>query len=60
MDVKVCPHCNINMELKNAPFIYKGTSLGDYEAYVCPNCGRAFFTEESYKTITKYIVKRKN
>lgn len=59
-NVTVCPHCNLDMELKMAPYSIGETKVGEFEAYVCPNCGRAFYTDNGYSEINKFTMKRKN
>ena len=59
-NITVCPHCNLNMELKMAPFERDGIALGSFEAYVCPNCGRAFYTDNGYQELNKFTMKKKN
>ena len=59
-NITVCPHCNLNMELKMAPFERDGVIIGNFEAYVCPNCGRAFYTDNGYQELNKFTMKKKN
>ena len=44
-NITVCPHCNLDMELKTAPYEQNNVTLGEFEAYVCPNCGRISWKE---------------
>lgn len=41
------------MELKKAPFQLHGKFMGTFEAYVCPNCHRKFFTQKAFEEIMK-------
>ena len=59
-NITVCPHCNLDMELKSAPYEQKNVTLGEFEAYVCPNCGRVFYTDKGYEGINKFSMKKKN
>ncbi len=59
-NITVCPHCNLNMELKMAPFERDGVAIGNFEAYVCPNCGRVFYTDNGYNELNKFTMKKKN
>ena len=59
-NITVCPHCNLNMELKMAPFERDRVAIGNFEAYVCPNCGRIFYTDNGYNELNKFTMKKKN
>jgi uncharacterized protein with PIN domain len=59
-NITVCPHCNLDMELKMAPFERDGAIIGNFEAYVCPNCGRVFYTDNGYNELNKFTMKKKN
>ena len=59
-NITVCPHCNLDMELKMAPFERDGVTIGNFEAYVCPNCGRVFYTDNGYNELHKFTMKKKN
>ena len=59
-NITVCPHCNLDMELKMAPFEREGVIIGNFEAYVCPNCGRVFYTDNGYNELNKFTMKKKN
>ncbi|MEM0139607.1 MAG: hypothetical protein QXZ44_03230 [Ferroplasma sp.] len=58
-NIKVCPHCELEMELKEAPYMEGDKKIGDFEAYVCPNCGRVFYTSNGYAELNKFIMKKK-
>ncbi len=51
--INVCPYCHGLMEKKPAPFYYHNHYIGKFEAYVCSECHRKFFTEEAYNEIMK-------
>ncbi len=59
-NITVCPHCNLDMELKMAPFERDGATIGNFEAYVCSNCGRVFYTDNGYNELNKFTMKKKN
>ena len=59
-NITVCPHCNLDMELRMAPFERDGIIIGNFEAYVCPNCGRVFYTDNGYNELNKFTMKKKN
>ena len=59
-NITVCPHCNLDMELKMAPYEKDGVTVGNFEAYVCPNCGRVFYTDKGYEELNKFTMKKKN
>jgi uncharacterized protein with PIN domain len=48
------------MELKTAPYEQNNVTIGEFEAYVCPNCGRVFYTDKGYEEINKFSMKKKN
>jgi uncharacterized protein with PIN domain len=48
------------MELKTAPYEQNNVTIGEFEAYVCPNCGRVFYTDKGYEGINKFSMKKKN
>ncbi len=50
-NVSECPYCHSTMVLSKAPFLYHGSYIGLFEAYICNNCKRIYFTEKSYKEI---------
>lgn len=58
-NIEICPHCNIKMDLKDAPYDDNGKIIGNFEAYVCPSCNRVFYTDNGYKELTKHIMKKK-
>ena len=59
-NITVCRHCNLDMELKMAPFEMDGVTIGNFEAYVCPNCGRVFYSDNGYNELNKFTMKKKN
>ncbi len=52
-NINECPYCGSIMELSEAPFIYHGSYLGLFEAYICHNCRRVYFTERAYREIMR-------
>ena len=42
------------------PYEQNNVTLGEFEAYVCPNCGRVFYTDKGYEEINKFSMKKKN
>ena len=50
-NITECPNCGSRMELKEAPFRYHGSYIGNFEAYVCGVCHHIYFTENAKKEI---------
>jgi hypothetical protein len=46
-----CPYCHFKMKKGMAPFLFHGSYLGQFEAYICDFCHRNFFTEKAYREI---------
>ncbi len=58
-NVKVCPHCNIDMQLKNAPYHQNNEYIGDFEAYVCPSCHRIYYTSKGFSDMGSVLMRKK-
>ena len=50
-NITTCPYCSSTMEKTEAPFRYRGSYIGKFDAYVCSNCKRVYFTEKAYNDI---------
>jgi DNA-directed RNA polymerase subunit RPC12/RpoP len=50
-NITTCPYCSSTMKKTEAPFKYHGSYIGKFDAYVCTNCKRVYFTEKAYKDI---------
>ena len=50
-NITTCPYCSSKMEKTKAPFRYHGSYIGKFDAYVCTNCKRIYFTEKTYNDI---------
>lgn len=50
-DINECPNCGGTMKLKEAPFRYHGSYIGNFEAYVCGVCHHMYFTENARREI---------
>ena len=50
-NITECPNCGGTMKLKEAPFSYHGSYIGNFEAYVCGVCHHIYFTENAKKEI---------
>ena len=50
-NVDTCPHCSSKMKKGVSPFIYHGSFIGNFEAYVCHVCHHVYFTEKTYRDI---------
>ncbi len=58
-NIEVCPHCDKKMDLKNAPYKQNGEYIGDFEAYVCPSCGRVYYTDKGYAEMSPFLMRKK-
>lgn len=52
-NIEKCPYCSSTMKKTKAPFKYHGSYIGKFDAYVCNECNRTYFTEKAYKEIMK-------
>ena len=50
-DINECPNCGGTMKLKETPFSYHGSYIGNFEAYVCGVCHHMYFTENARREI---------
>ena len=56
-NVHICPNCDSKMKKGEAPFRFRGSYFGHFEAYVCGYCKRNFFTEKAYAEIMEFPVR---
>ena len=60
-NITECPNCGSRMELKEAPFRYHGSYIGNFEAYVCGVCHHIYFTENAKKEIMEvHLIQKHN
>ncbi len=53
LNINECPYCHSIMMLSKAPFLYHGSYIGLFEAYICHHCMRVYFTERAYEKIMR-------